>query len=86
MNCMKTGCHVYLKNYGEYLYGDAFESADNKVALFRIVERSRKPLFNRLHYTIEESSQWFDKDKEGATSTLIAFDFKNHGYEGKEIK
>lgn len=84
MHCTKTGCHVHVAEYGEYAYGDAFEIAG--VAVFRIVQRSRRPLQSKLHYTVAEIGEWFDKDSSTVrTSTLIAKRFNNHGYDGRDI-
>lgn len=84
MNCTKTGCHVFLASHGEYLYGDAFESDDKKTVVFRVVDTSRKPLADKIHYTVVAPDQWFDKETK-ATSTLIASAYINYGYEGKAI-
>tara|TARA_R110000782_G_C14819205_1_gene413795 strand:- start:12860 stop:13132 length:273 start_codon:yes stop_codon:yes gene_type:complete len=84
MKCIKTGCHLFLANYGEFLRGDAFEGEG--VLLFRISDRSRKPLDTNLHFTVKHESIWFDKDD--ARSTLLAYErnVRNHGYQGKLIK
>lgn len=85
MTCTKTCCHAYIAEYGEYVYGDAFEIAG--VAVFRIVQRSFSgPIMDRVHYTVAEIGEWFDKDRtDSPVSTLIAKRFNNHGYDGKEI-
>jgi hypothetical protein len=76
MPCIKTGAHVYIEPYGEYVWCDAFsldarcnwnnaKLASYKVLiepvyLFRIVRRSFEPLTPRLHFTVHSYDQWFD--------------------------
>ncbi len=79
MACTKTGCHVYLPEYQEWAYGDAFEY--NGVAYFRFVSRERTPICKVKHYTITIESE-FDKPTDGNCQTVIASTFVNHGYEG----
>ena len=83
MTCIKTGFHGYVAEYGEYVYGDAYQSG--AMHYFRICERSQKPLNRKLHFTITQIADWFDKDAEGQNSTLIASITYNHGYEGETI-
>jgi len=81
MKCTKTGCQVFIAEYDEYVWGDAFEVGG--IALFRIVVRSREPFAANLHYTVFSTDQWFDKDRADVpASTLISSVFTNHGYEG----
>lgn len=82
MTCIKTGAHIYLAPYDEYLYGDAFEV--NGVYYFRICERSLKPLLPVLHFIVNDYANWFDKDT-ARDSTLVATHCHNHGYEGVPI-
>jgi hypothetical protein len=84
MQCIKTGSHIYLAQYAEFAYGDAYEGP-NGLHVFRIVQRSFEPLRDVRHFTVYQISEWFDKDS-GQTSTLIAFDVANHGYEGMQEK
>lgn len=85
MTCTKTGCHAYLAEYQEYVYGDAYEIGG--VAVLRVVQRSFEgPIQGRLHYSILTVDEWFDKGREGLpASTLISANFINHGYDGKEL-
>lgn len=88
MPCTKTGFHGYLEPYDEYVYGDAFEILG--VAYFRICQRSREPLFSKLHYTIHNWETFFDEDaiKKGGNATMICapLSWTFYGYGGKEIK
>lgn len=100
MTCTRTGCQIYIEQYGEYAYGDAFEveplvsnSPDvdvYNVAYFNIVMRSRSPINTPVkHYTVHNIEHWFgphelDTNIEGK-SVLISADFTNHGYEGVPI-
>lgn len=74
MTCTKTGALIYVEQYGEYAYGDAFEvsgsqtvpigfenyEVDNHVAYFNIVLRSRSPINGMLkHYTVHNIEHWF---------------------------
>lgn len=92
MTCTKTGALIYIEQYNEYAYGDAFEvtgSAEdnNPVAYFNIVLRSRSPINGILkHYTVHDFDNWFgphdlDTSIEGR-SFLISANFTNHGYNG----
>ncbi len=94
MECIKTGCHIFLEEYQEYAYGDAFELAldindgeyEEKVLFFRLCARSRKPIRPIEHFIVRRIAQWWDADKTSMmqNSTLIASaaNCKNHGYEG----
>jgi|DEB0MinimDraft_12_1074336.scaffolds.fasta_scaffold07182_6 hypothetical protein len=81
MKCTKTGCHIFISDYDEWAYGDAFEG--NGLALFRLVVTDRKPLRDVVHYTVFTCDVWFERDNpEQPTSTLISANFINHGYKG----
>jgi hypothetical protein len=85
VTCTKTGAHLYLEEYGLYAYGDAFETTGGQ-AVFRIVQVGQQPIQSRIHYTVHEIEEWFDRHvRTGETSTLIAKldGFQSHGYEGK---
>lgn len=88
MSCIRTGCQVYLVEYGEYLWCDAFEFGDQFI--FRAVSRERQPTNPRLHFTITHISHWFDKDKTNGNqaSTIVAHKINSayHSYEGKPIQ
>lgn len=77
MTCIKIGCHLFIEQYGEYAYADAFAydgyspQSNNEIALkgitiealhlFNIVQRSFKPLHHKLHFTVHEVGDWFGK-------------------------
>lgn len=93
MTCTRTGAHIYLWQYGEFAYCDAFEVKGNwddtkgsgDVAYFRIVQTSHQPLRPLVHYIVHDVDNWF---KDFPTSTLItkADGFSNLGYDGRPIK
>jgi len=91
MECIKTGCHVYLPHYNEWAYGDAFELELSGgpgelvyVYVFRLCARELKPLRPVKHFTIHNIQHWFDEDRTSQiiNSTLIATSVTDHGYEG----
>lgn len=90
-NCIKTGCQVHIRNYDVYGYGDAFVCAQFngvKVYLFRLVAESTKPTFRDvIHFSLGQTSQWFDRRNHEATSTLICGpeDFYDFGYAGLHV-
>lgn len=88
MECVKTGCHAYLEQYGEYVYGDAHKIGN--MLIIRIVQRSHEgPIIDRLHYEVRSIEGWFDKDVNEPNerpSTLFAFAYTEHGYEGKKLE
>lgn len=86
MRCIKTGCLAYLVEYGEYVYGDAFESARGDLVI-RCVWAGRDPsqFPTKRHFTVEKIDEWFDRDKTNGIqrqSTVVAKLATNHGYEG----
>lgn len=57
------------------------------VYCFRIVMRSKKPLWDKLHFTIHGYDNWWDKGgpstwDERINSTMFTTKVTNHGYEG----
>lgn len=78
MQCIKTGCHAYIENYGEHLYGDLYKH--NGTYLMRVCHISRDPILtSEVHCLFREGSspmQWFDKDKtsQEQNSTLVFID------------
>lgn len=90
MTCIKTGCLVYLEQYGEYVYGDAFEVSS--VLVLRIVARylaSDTELVQHgvmRHITVNRISEWWDKEltSQNNVTVLVAppFGWTNHGYDG----
>lgn len=106
MPCIKTGAHIFVEPYNEYCWCDTFAidpvcNVDDRmlardkiqidaVYLFRIVKRSFTPLDTRLHFTVHNFDEWFDKgnshpDTHEGCSTTFAAQVTNHGYNGKEI-
>ncbi len=78
MQCIKTGCFVYIEPYGSWAYGDAFEC--NGVYLFRLNASVLRPNPKR-HFTIHRADMWFDMDVPDSISTLVTTEAENHGYE-----
>lgn len=87
IQCVKTGCVVWLEEYSEWAYGDAFEGDD--FFIFRLCQRGFKPLANRKHFTIHQIARWWDdhRTSQEVNSTLVAYaqHVENHGYDGVEI-
>lgn len=84
MTCIKTGAHAYINAYGEFVYGDAFEIKG--LLIMRIVESRREPIFPKLHMRIGEPDEWWDRNADGRTSTLVARDWVNLGYDGRPVE
>lgn len=80
--CVKTGCHVFLTEYGEWIYGDAF--LINKSMIIRCCDIKRQPICDVLHITIPTIAHWWDRNITSVefNSTLIAKTFTWHGYDG----
>jgi hypothetical protein len=86
MTCIKTGCHIYIEQYGEFARGDAH--AYNGMFVFRLVEISHEPLAPTMHFQIRDVVEWFDRfamERHGTSSTLLAFDVENFGYDGIKV-
>ena len=88
IKCVKTGCVVWLEEYSEWAYGDAFEGEGFFV--FRLCQRGYIPVYHYKHFTVHKIAHWWDDQRTSmdVNSTLIAYDLyvDNHGYEGVEIK
>lgn len=86
IQCIKTGCLVWLEEYDEWAYGDAYEGDDFFV--FRLCERrfTEFPGLPRKHFTIHRIAHWFDEQgtSQQNNSTLLAYAqwVENHGSEG----
>jgi hypothetical protein len=84
MTCVKTGCHIYLAEYREWAYGDAFEVDD--VAIFHIVERGFEPLREVKHFTIHRLTHTFGPRNPTMDNTGILISgmgyWETHGYNG----
>lgn len=88
MQCVKTGAHIRLEQYGLWALCDAFKM--DEVYLFRVVAVSFEGPFRDVkHYSVGDVAQWFDKNREGHVSTVIASglcsNVIDYGYEGKAI-
>lgn len=90
MQCIKTGCDVFLDQYGEWVHGDAFETEGGDLVI-RASWRSREPTGARRHFTVLDVGRWFDERaheaagcKEGRNSTIVVDRglWTNHGYQG----
>lgn len=88
MTCIKTGCHAYLEEYDEWLYGDAYEfmnpagNAFPSIYAFRIAEMRLGPRYSIKHFTIHRIlAKWDDKPY----GTILATYVTNHGYEGVPV-
>lgn len=83
--CVKTGCHIYLTEYGEYAYGDAHEYGG--MMMFRIAGFDLQPINNNevLHYVVHTIGQWWKDDPYGTliASRMYVTDF---GYDGIPIE
>jgi hypothetical protein len=90
MQCIKTGCVAHLTEYGEDVYGDAYETASGDLVI-RCAGRAlgKNEYGDRRHFTVLKIDHWFDDrvTSMGHNSTLIAERgmFNNHGYEGVVI-
>lgn len=77
MTCIKTGCHAYLHEYGEWIYGDAHQFGN--LFVFRVAGRSFTPFSGIYHFTIYTTlASWTDQPY----GTIISDRIQNHGYEG----
>jgi hypothetical protein len=90
MQCIKTGCHVWLDEYDEWAYGDAFQSDEvmgSSVFVFRIVSMSFNPIAPKKHFTILKIDHLFRDGTSSKTlicphTTTISETVINHGYDG----
>lgn len=94
MECIKTGCHIWLEEYREWAYGDAFELAIDGgpgnlsyVYFFHLCARSHTPIRPVKHFTVGTIDHWFDDSRtsDDHNSTLVSRFVINHGYEGVPI-
>lgn len=87
MRCIKTGAVIWLKEYGEWAYGDAYK--EGLIYVFRIVWQGFEPPFNqtRKHFSVPAVNHWFDQGKStpALPSTLIAMAVTEHGENGWPI-
>lgn len=77
ITCIKNGCHVYLAEYGAWVYGDAYSDGPGGALVIRVAGPIGYdgPLRDRQHFTIRRVGQWFDRHRQGESgfySTLIA--------------
>ncbi len=86
--CVKTGCVVYLEQYGSWIYGDAFRY--DGVLVIRAVYECHVPTDPNIggvrHFTVKSVADWWDERRTSMrqNSTLLALPdcWINHGYEG----
>jgi len=84
MQCIKTGAHIYIAQYGEFAICDVFELQG--VNLFRIAGTSREPMRDVIHFNVVDVAQWFDREAtDGRDSTMISACAANFGYDGKAV-
>lgn len=87
MKCIKTGCDVFLSEYGSFAHGDAFESDDGSLVI-RVSSVENEPIGSRRHFTVDKIEHFFDQNRIGVVpgvyGTLFARigDYANHGYQG----
>ncbi len=81
--CIKTGCNVYLAETRQFAHGDAFQVGDTLLML-RLVTQSitRDQPFSHLHFTVNAYGIWLDQSLAVRTSTMLAHNWINHGYNG----
>jgi len=73
--CSKTGAVVYLEQYGAWAISDLFES--ESTAIFRITAVDyASNQWGRVHATVHDFDQWFDKGQE--VSTLVTSNYTTH--------
>lgn len=77
--CIKTGCHIFVRHYGLYAYGDAFKYGNTY--LFRIVHLG-EPAAPVIHFTIDNHADRFDVEKPVETWVVEGKDCIDHGYDG----
>lgn len=98
MTCIKTGAHVYLADYGEWIYGDAF-LIEGTFILNTNVPPSRKAFRDLVHYSVASNPQQlcFGTDhsadagikvlQENGGVLIVPFDqVIEHGYEGIPVQ
>lgn len=83
MQCIKTGCEVFLMSRGEYLRGDAFLAPSGDLVIRTVYKTSREPMSSRRHFTIMEEDHWFEDEPFG-TMIVAKGMFNDHGYDGIE--
>ena len=98
MTCIRTGCVAYLRQYGEWVYGDAFtyggylgDPENTGILCLRLVWKGHKSeelaqFGNVRHFTVDHIVDWWDEDRTSMkqNSTLLAppRGWINHGYDG----
>lgn len=84
MQCIKTGCDVYVEPYGEWLHGDAFQHG-NLLFIRSAGERlfAQGPMSDTRHFTVHAVDEWWDKPGSmQKNSTLVSTMWVDHGYDG----
>lgn len=83
ITCIKSGCNVYLEEYGAWVHGDAYadEGRGRDVLVIRVsqVKHSMVPFEGerRQHFRVSRIDQWYDRHKHEQSggwhvSTLIS--------------
>lgn len=81
MACIKTGAHVYLHCYDEWLLGDVFRL--DRIYFMRVSACSPIPIRPVKHFVIYNFEYWWDKHSD--VSTLVSHEVEDLGYEGVTI-
>lgn len=82
MQCIKTGCDVYVEQYGEWVHGDAYR--EGGLLIVRSAGEDREAPFGPMrHFTVQSVAQWWDRPGSmNRSSTLVADQWQCHGYNG----
>lgn len=93
--CIKTGCHVFLHEYGLWARGDAYamrvriDNAWDVVHFFRISGTDHRPMQDVMHFSIHEIEHDFDRPTTKPPFkqpwTIIARRCHNYGYDGVSV-
>lgn len=81
MICEKTGAHIFLEEYGEYVYGDMHRQGS--VLIMRACQVEFDPILPRLHYTVHRVGHFWRDEPHG---TIVIVSATSYGYEGTEIE
>ena len=83
--CIKTGCLVYILDYGEWVYGDAHMVGNVLIIHVAGIDLAA-PKNGKMHFAINKVDYWPDRNSNRVEySILMATDFINYGYEGVEV-
>lgn len=79
MQCIKTGCDVFVIQTGEFIHGDAHQTRRGDLVI-RGCGRRNEPAGTRRHFTVIEYEHVFPGSPE--TVFIQQGMYENHGYEG----